>query len=241
MGRRHKISINRHRDGARSSIGDDTVTNAVDLIRTAMHTEIAMYVDQGFTALEVMDMLFPDDLACKLLAVKNAIMPSSWTGRYPLQDNVYLSTDWTKTGIPTPLPHAMDKHHERMGRLYSAMETIRITRIKYGKVVHLLRWLNNYATPGAIRNYWPSVLPLTAGSSFARDNADAPDRYSTPPGIGSFLELLRETAGTVAGMQLIPSTMKQRSLDQVWLTYPETSIITDTGLSVPLDPCAVAL
>jgi hypothetical protein len=241
MSRRGRVSTNRHVDGSRDSIGQGTVDAAVSRINLHMHTEIAMYVDQGFTAMDTMHMLFRDDLAAKLSAVAHAVHPRSWVGTYHLNDNIFLGTDWTKTGIPTPSAEVMDRHHDRMDQLFSAMETIRITRLKYGKVVYLLRWLNANATPGAVRNYWPSVLALTAGSSFATDNADAPDRYSAPRNIGSMLELLRETAGTVAGMQLIPSTMEPRDRDEVWLTYPGTSITTEAGLVVPLDATTVSL
>lgn len=236
MSRRKSVPVNRHVNGERSSIGDDTVNSAVLNCVEAMHIEIAMNIEKEFSAMQMLHMFFPDDLADRLKAVRHCVTPVSQTGHYPVGGaGLMCHINWEKTGIPTPAPDALAPHAERMGLFFAAIDTCRTARMKYGKVVHLLRWFNRNATPSAIRNYWPSALALTPGSNFARDNAEPPSRYTTPNGIGGLLPLLRETAGTVAGMQLIPSDLEGRSRGQVWLTFEPTEIITEDNVSVPLD------
>lgn len=238
--RKLRIPVNRHADGERSSIGDDTVNGAVNRITAAMHAEIAMNVERGFIAMDALHMFFPDDLADQLRAVRHCVTPSSTTGNYPVGgSDIKTHVDWSKSGIPTPSVDAMQPHYDRMDLFHAAIQTVRDARIKYGKVVHLIRWFNRNATPSAVRNYWPSALALVPGSRFAADNAEPPSRYSVPNGIGGLLSLLRETAGTVAGMQLIPSDMKGRARGQVWLTFEPTAIITEDNVTVPLDNAAV--
>lgn len=243
MSRRKSVPMNRHLDGQRSSIGDtSTMTSAVSRINQVMHAEIAMNIEKDFTAMQALHMLFPDDLAAKLVAVKHCVTPQSNIGVYQIGgDKITTHVNWSKTGIPTPAPHALQPHSDRMELFFSAIDTIRATRIKYGKVVHLLRWFNANATPSAARHFWPSAMALVPGSKFAIDNAEAPSRYSAPHGIGKLLPLLRETSGTVAGMQLIPSDFAGRKQDQVWLTFQAVSIITADDITVPLDHVIVNL
>jgi hypothetical protein len=234
--------MNRHIDGQRASIGDQEVTNAVVRINEVMKAEIAMNIEKEFTAMHCLNMFFPDDLQARLMAVRHCVTPQSQIGLYPIGgDKMATCVNWTKTGIPTPSPDAMQPHHDRMDLFFSAIDTIRAARIKYGKVVYLLRWFNQNATPAAVRNFWPSALALVPGSKFAVDNAEAPSRYSSPQGIGKLLPLLRETSGTVAGMQLIPRDFAGRKQNQVWLTMPQIDIITEDQITVPIDHAVVNL
>lgn len=240
MGKRRRIPVNRHADGERSSIGDDDVQHAVDAIHGVMHAEIAMNVERGFTAMNALHMFFPDDLADRLRAVRHCVTPQSDIGDYPIGgQGIKAHVDWSNSGIPTPSVAAMQPHRDRMELFHIAIQTVRDARIKYGKVVHLIRWFNRNATPSAVRNYWPSALALVPGSKFAVDNAEPPSRYSVPNGIGGLLSLLRETAGTVAGMQLIPSDMRRRARREVWLTFEPTEIITEDNVTVPIDSTIV--
>lgn len=240
--RRRRIPVNRHADGERSSIGDDDVQHAVDAIHGVMHAEIAMNVERGFTAMNALHMFFPDDLADRLRAVRHCVTPQSDIGDYPIGgQGIKAHVDWSNSGIPTPSVAAMQPHRDRMELFHIAIQTVRDARIKYGKVVQLLRWFNANATPSATRHYWPSALALVPGSKFAIDNAETPSRYSAPNNIGHLLPLLRETAGTVAGMQLFPKECKGRRSNEVWLTFQQTEIMTEDLCKVPLDAIHVNL
>jgi hypothetical protein len=234
--------MNRHTDGQRASIGDQEVANAVLRIHGVMKAEIAMNIEKEFTAMHCLNMFFPDDLQDRLMAVRHCMTPASHVGIYQIGGvGTHVHVNWIKTGIPTPSPDVMRPHHDRMDLFFSAIDTISAARIKYGKVVHLLRWFNQNATPAAVRNFWPSALALVPGSKFAVDNAEAPSRYSSPQGIGQLLPLLRETSGTVAGMQLIPRDFAGRKQNQVWLTMTPTNIITEDQITVPIDLAIVNL
>lgn len=241
MGRRKYAPVNRHQDGNRSSIGDDVVTGAVNTVMRAFQAEVAMEITQGFDHKDTLRMLFDDDLAAKLHAVRRFVIPQSWTADYRLQEGLTLGTNWKTSLLPTPSEGVAQLNFSRMERLFTAIDTIRVLRFKYSKVTHLLRWFNRHATPAAVRNYWPSALALTPGSAFARDNVDAPSRYQAPPGIGQLLPLLRETAGTVAAMQMIPSGYKGRDRSEVWLTFSQGEAITEDSVAIPLDHVVVNL
>jgi hypothetical protein len=68
----------------------------------------------------------------------------------------------------------------------------------------MLRWFNRHATVGAIRHYWPAAVTLCPNAPNLKGLLEKPaERFNVPIGVTEMLPLIRETAATVATMQLL--------------------------------------
>lgn len=191
-------------------------------------TESHLMVPNMFTTEQLIPMLFNDDYVRRLRAADGLVEPNSNVGSYTIRgDDVYIHLGFKEARLPTPTNLAYEPYPERCGELNEAVFTITQIREKYAAVKWLLRWFNANATPAAVRAIWPSVLTLCPDSPLCKEYPGMPSRYTAPEKVGALLPLIRDTAQTVAGMQLIPTDAVPRARNLVWLTFNSGSFIRE--------------
>jgi len=240
MSRRGRFgTINRHADGQRSSVGDFYVDKAVTLLNRTALIEINMMVPTIFTRPALTDMLFPDDKIDKLMAVLGMVDAACDIVDYSVGGGL-LFINWDGAPLPAPQPGMLCVHLERAAPLFEAIAQMSLIREKYAAVVHILRWFNRNVTPAATRAMWPAVMALCPESPLCREYAAMPSRYSAPADAGRYAHLMRDTAGTVAAMQMLPSDLAPRAKGNAWLTF-ETETLTREDIEFACDPLTVNL
>lgn len=242
MGRRGRFApINRHIDGSRASIGDWHVDEAVGVITRAALIEMNLCVTETFNRERLIPMCFPDEVVEKLQAVQGMVDPSSPISTYEFTSGIHLAINFKDALIPTPVDGAWAIHHSDRARPFlAAVHELTQIREKYAAVYWLLRWFNRNATPAAVRAMWPAVLSLCPKSSLCQEYADMPSRYIAPNDSGRLANLIRDTAGTVAAMQLIPADAEPRTRGTAWLTF-SSGLFMREGVEVMSDPLSVSL
>jgi hypothetical protein len=170
---------------------------------------------EHFKAADTLDWLFSADVLQKAAAVRGIVTPESMYERYNIAD-VQLTLDFKNLPMPTIMSRAATPDLSKGASFVAAIKTAKEIQHKYARVKHLLRWLDANATPGAIRTYWPAVVALCPRSGIAK-LPSTPTRCATPVSIGEMLPLIRETAGTVAAMQMIPADVTVRMTNDMWI------------------------
>ena len=200
-----KPKVNRHVDGARASIGDGYVEEACGKLNLTAQRECNMYLEH-FEAANILNWFFDEELLRQLRLIHGLIPIDEHMEGYALHENVRLFINYKHLNVPTILPVSFTPDFERCRPIMAAAQLAQEIHRKYARVRHVLRSFNRNATPGAVRAYWPAVLALCPKAPVLQDMMDkAPTRYDTPRDIGRMLPLVRETACTVAGMEMIPA------------------------------------
>ena len=222
--------------------GSDMET-AIGTLDKTCYNEISMFVPQRFHREAVLPWLFSEDTLAKLRAVKGMVNTDA-NKVYPIDDGVcdivmeYKTYKNDNASVPAIEP-CMLQISSWAEPLLTTIASMQAIHEKYGRVKHLLRWFNMNATEGAVRNYWPAAMSLCPNSSVAQMTV-APVRYNTPAGIGEMLPLIRETAGTVAAMQLVPADVPDRPYNNMRLILNERPHVWE-GIKVALDKQIVNL
>jgi hypothetical protein len=211
--------------GERESIGDLEVSQACAALTAAAARHADMAVPWKPEINATLQMIFPQDTINRAVAAQGIIMPRYAAETYKgIATGVTLSIGYEDTGVPTIDKACLDLQPSAT-RLLHTIEEIRGVYHKYEKVKYVLRWMNRNATPGAIRHYWPSALQLCPGSTALQGVSGGAARYSEPPEIGGMLQMIRDTAATVAALALMPDTAVPRPRTHLWLTFHPTTIM----------------
>jgi hypothetical protein len=217
MGRRKKIHVNKFENGSRVSIGDAHVDVACTKLNVTAARECALYLDH-FEGGNILNWFFEEEVLRRLRLVKDLIPIAYSNEDYVLIPGVRINIDFKRLAVPTILPVSYRPDLTKCQPIIEAAKKALEIHRKYARVKHMLRWFNRNATPGAIRAYWPAALALCPNSVSMQALMDAaPARYDTPRDIGTLLPLIRETASTVAAMELIPADAEPRTRSNVWL------------------------
>lgn len=226
--------------GERQTISAARMEEATTLLNQTCLRECHMLIP-NFTREQLLPWLFRDEDLAKLRAV-NGMVETPAARSYALLPYVTLtlSYDNDKQRATTPAIEASRffPQGDRTVPLMAALRTLDAPCLKYGLVKHLLRWFDKNATLGAIRNYWPAAMQLCP--DVFKDMAEASDRYSTPADIGTMLPLIRETAGTVAAMALVPKDAPVRPFGTVRVTF-HARYVEWEGVKVYLDTQTINL
>lgn len=236
MGRRGWAAKKSFVEGERSTIPTAQMEKAIGEIDRCCAREVTMMVPQRFNVEQILPWFFPDDTLAKLRAVKGMVETDS-TKQYQVLPDIDLILTYRSSSHVCSVPAIEQKcwqpHPQRSQPMLEAIRQIAEVHFKYGRVKHMLRWFNKHATPGAVRNYWPAAMSLCPDSEIAK-MMEAPSRYSVPVGIGDVLPLIRETAGTVATMALVPADIQVHSHNNIRLRLNSCGRDWE-GLSVMLD------
>lgn len=228
---RNRVGLYKNAD-ERSSIGESHMEKA--LINLNRQQQIAATVRTAYDRplMETIHMLIDDDSYNKLHAVKDLIKTAGSSRDYPLQD-VRFFVEFQHADIP-----AFEKavvQTDRIAPLLTFLHELATVHWAYEEVRGVLKWLNRNATPGAIRYYWPSAMKLTETSPIWAELGSVPTRYTTPDGIGDWLQNLKDAAATVTGMLLLPNDVPPRPKNQMWVTFPSKNIRVGEGAGYNTD------
>jgi hypothetical protein len=229
-------NINRFADGQRASIGDYYVTEACTVLNRNWAVECAMFVPE-LDRRALIPMLFDDVGVEKLRAAFPYAASAAMSQHYELEPyiNGTLGLNFNFDGLGMCPAEQLHVYTERFDPFIAAIKAVQDLRAKWGAVKHTLRWCNNYLTPGAIRNLWPSAMALCPTSPAMREiQRETPVRYSSPVNLGEYLPLLRYTAGVVAASKMLPQDMQPSQRNGVWLTFHAEKVMVE-GCSVSLD------
>lgn len=226
MGRRYTGRTVSTNPGERNSIGDYYVDEACKAIDKVAKAEAAMLIEHIPVSTQLIDSLFKPDHLVKLRQAYGLVEPSHWLTSYDLKPHVAgtLAIQFNNTGTLPPNGNLVSPN-DAAKPFFATCQEIRDIHIKWGAVKHMLRWFNRNATPAAIRAYWPAVMNLCKDAPNVKAMGEkTPERYDMPPGLNNMLALVRETAGTVATMQLIDDR-KGRENNGLFLTIPEGDVM----------------
>lgn len=82
------------------------------------------------------------------------------------------------------------------------LRNIAIICRKFYVCTEVLDWFQNNATPGAIRNYWPAILPFLPSECVVKKHEGL--RYKVPHGINEHLDKIRETGEFLTQVTMAP-------------------------------------
>lgn len=203
----------------RQSIGDTHVDAAITSIKQTMQQAISLQTSYETSRQSTLSMLFADEDIAKLSQVRGMVKTLSDTREYEIERGVNLSINFVDALVPAIEPSALKINPSRVQPLLTYISEVRAIHDKFEEVKGLLRWMNRSATPGAIRYYWPTAMELTPKAPVWNDYRAVPSRYSIPPNIGDWLQVIKDAATTVAGSLMLPSDITLRQRNKMWLTF----------------------
>ncbi len=108
---------------------------------------------------------------------------------------------WDKLHMLAPAPkfcYPLDQYPPEVLTFLQAVEKI---ETEFAVVQSVLEWMDQYATLGAMREYWPTILSLLPGHC---DDITALKKGREPQRLGEMLHLIRASASTVASALWLP-------------------------------------
>jgi hypothetical protein len=177
-------------------------------------------VECRFTLMDVARAFWPDDTVDKLIAAYpcisdrnrmawhgTGIIPISNTADAGVQCRFYMSVG----AIQMLCPVAQDLcwHEARFAPILKALSETHAVHREFEKVRTVVRWLNEYATAGAARYYFPVLCSLLPPGHVL--HATTGERYREPAArMTDIVPLMREASATVAGALLCAPLPDQR-------------------------------
>lgn len=204
MGRRLNRTVS-SAPGERNVIGDHYVEEACTRLNKAAQQEAAMYVERIPMDTKLINSLFNADNLSVLRHAYGLVEPISTRNAYPLAPHApgTLTLDFEGSGVVTPQERCFQPNDDAKP-FFAACCTIKELHQRWGAVAYMLRWFNRNATLGAIRHYWPAAVTLCPNSPALKGLLEKPaERFNVPLGVTDLLPLIRETAATVASLQLL--------------------------------------
>jgi hypothetical protein len=174
-------------------------------------------VEAKFTVDDLVTWLFPEDVIHKL-KVAYPLTSKIWSDfrlDFPLpnsNDTIELKVDLDTVGMQLPSNDpVITFSHGSTGTAHDAimnvLQEVSTIHARFNKVRKVIDWFGEHnVTPATAAYYWPtfrSLLP--AAHPFHQKTGE---HYRPVTGIGEITDLLRETAGIVAGAHLCPITEK---------------------------------
>jgi len=183
----------------------------------------------------VMGWLFPAKTLDILRQAAAVSYESSSRMNYSVAKDVDLFVYFDKQTKPmlAPASAAMSIDPVAALPLLDTIAQMRKVFESFAAVDHVMRWLDNNATPGAIRYYWPTMLSLVPDC--AAVNIETPTRFIEPKGLAPLLPLLRETATTVASALLLPANDEQGTTKGLSLQFSQQTFMMH-GIEIVAEP-----
>lgn len=226
MSRRYRTNsiVGFARPDERASLGDSHVDQAMTRIKKQQQVMVTMLTDYPVSLERTLSMLFRDDDIDKLSQVRDMVTTRTDTLHYDLNDRVQLGICYEGAKVPTINTSRLFIQPERVGPLLTMVSSIHAIHRQFEELKAVLRWLNRNATPGAIRYFFPQAMKLCPDSPIWKDLQEVPSRYTTPLNYNDWAQPIRDAAALVAQVMLMPSDVKERPRETMWLTFAETMV-----------------
>lgn len=179
----------------------EAVTNLESAVMGAM-------VSVDFTLQDVADAFVPQDSIEKL----KAAFPHSGESHPSVQrwlnetfEGIYchVRLDFEPLHMCTPLKDLIGLQPGYIQRIRPTISAMAAVHVSFNKVRAVVDWLNENATPGAARYYWPTICALLPADHVVQQ-LDG-QLYREPVGVSKIIPLMRETSAIVAGALLLPA------------------------------------
>lgn len=194
-----------------ASIGDYAVEQACNAINVLCQRTVTTMVEYEHTRDYMVRALFSPDTLERAARARGIISPGYHSASYIVGPTVSLYLNFEGLIWPTIIPDATE-HQPTMDALITFVGRARAIYEQFEEMKGVLRWLNRNATLGAVRYYWPTAMSLCPEAF--RDMQHVPSRYSHPPRIGDWMNLLRDTASTYARAQMLPGDAQPRQYEK---------------------------
>lgn len=215
----------------RASLGDYHVNEAITKINGIQQQAVALMTHYQPTREKTLSMLFHDTDIAKLQQVRGLVRTDTNIKTYEIgkseDHDIALSINYEGAFVPSIEPTALAIYPDRVRPLLDFTVAVKAEHRKYEELKGVLRWLNRTATPGAIRYFFPQAMKLVPTSPIWKDLQEVPSRYTTPPDYGTWAQVIRDAANTVAAMMLFPTDTHGRDRKQMWLTFKTVSVHLD--------------
>lgn len=229
MSRRHtKPKYDDEGNAIRSSLTDNAVENACIAINRKMQRAVRVLTRYDVSVDATIKMLFTDDQIERARRALNLVRPESWTVSYPVNYDAaitspyaYLNVNFDKSNCLPLDPARRAFRADLISPLNTFISEVTAIVDQYNEVKEMLRWFNRNATMGAIRYYWPTAMQLCPEQF--RNYQEVPARFNTPAAISDRLQMIRYTAATWAGAQMLPE-VDARQRGTMWLTINQHKV-----------------
>jgi hypothetical protein len=154
--------------------------------------------------------------------------PSYVTASVPEDCDLHFQFQGIEMLTPSPACMIFDK---TLGApLADFIKEVRAIHADWAVVKYVVNWLDKFATPGAIRYYFPSIMALAP--EWDGISEDTAKRFVDPIGVAKMMPLFRDAASTVASAQLLPAVVPLKNHKGLTL-YLDSSVIVRHD--VPID------
>ena len=185
-------------------------------------------------------MLFTPDTIQKTLNVCGIVEALGSVRQYKLTEQVTLGVNYDKSLMKClPIQPENMVLQPSVAPLEAHVDELGAMRAKFAEAKNVVRWLDRYATLGAIRYYFPSVMQLIPQCPAAAQMQVLPSRHKEPDGISDILQPIRDAAATLAAAALLPAEAKIRSNTGLWLTFNTHLVNTNPGLPYTTDTTSI--
>lgn len=194
----------RSRPMRRSVLGsyfNDAVSRIAELNIKMAH----VMVKANFTKHDVVKWIFSDDTRLALTRASHLTVGgyNGFTFEVGQQEaHVWIRFKGDNDPIHMLVPNAecVEVDEEAFQPMADVISELRVVHHNCAVVGYVLAWMDENATAGAMRYYWPSVGALAPGF----DLGNCPVAYQEPYGIHKMIPLLRDAARVAAEMHMLP-------------------------------------
>lgn len=188
---------------ARRSVLGSYFNHAVGVVEQINYQTVYAMIKPTFGRMKAIDWLFPKHT--------RQVLRDAWFLADGHHESLCYDVDgcrpakvWIRfedTGMLTPKLDAVDIAPE-VQPLFDLAQEIRAIHEDFATLMHVLRWMDEHATVGAMRYYWPCVASLAPNCEATQ--GVCPVSFQEPQGIHAMIPLLRETSALVAAGKLLP-------------------------------------
>ena len=159
-----------------------------------------------FTVEDVMRAVLPDEIVDHLKKAYS-MCPPPWRDTLAYQVPITNGTCSVQVSVKNlmllPRDELMKLQPDRFLKLVPTLEQLHTIRRRFQQVEQVISYLQENATIGAVRYYWPTVISLLpADHEIHRVDGQ---RYQEPPNVAQWVPRFRETSATVASALLCPA------------------------------------
>ena len=155
----------------------------------------------------VLPWCFSDDTRMTLKHAHELIQHNSYgwgvatQAAYQITEGTQINLDFATLKMLAPKVEMFRVDPDTGIPLLDAIEHIIAIKHKFDLAEHVLCWLDEHVTAGAMRYYWPTVLSLAPQAPTLM--GEVPTRFNTPGNITPFLPSIRDAASTIASTLML--------------------------------------
>jgi hypothetical protein len=231
MARRNRLDI-----GTPTALGASWRDAAIATIEQMAQRTYATLYSYTPSVDDTIRMLFTPDTIQKAMDAYGIVEALGSVRQYKLAEQATLGVNYDKSLMKClPIKAANMVLQPSVEPLKAHIDELGAMRAKFAEAKHVVQWLDRYATLGAIRYYFPSVMQLIPQCPAVAQMQSLPSRHKEPDGISALLQPIRDAAATLAAAALLPAEAKIRNNTGLWLTFDAHRLDTNTGLHYTTD------